>query len=255
MKKQINFKDFIKVAYCETNEERRARYKELGLSDEEIDRLLLELPEGFQAGQKLFTQADVTKFRADERRKVESNLRHQQQPQTQPPVTDPVQGQPPNSQTQQPTQTAGLTPEQIQALVADQVQGAVTTALETQKTQYEQTINTLKSELDNVATLYNTDKQKAYEKRKAEILAELPETVHKLVSGDTIEALEDSFATVKAFIDTTKAEAQTNVTAQEAKKEHDKKVFYTADDGTEYLTVQELTKNLAHLQEWKAKQR
>lgn len=254
---QSKLKELIKLAYCETLEERIARYRQLGLSEDEIDKLVLDLPSGFQKGQKLFTQEDVTKFRNDERRKVEANYKN-----TPPVVTPPVVPNPnPNepvvggqqTPNQIPTPTQGLTQEQIQTMIQNSIAESVKTALETQKVEYESQITGLKQTLDSVSTSYNADKQKAFETRKAQILAELPETVHPLLIGDTIEALETSYNSVKAFVEKTKQEAQTAVTAQEAQKVHSTTVFYKAEDGTEYMSVADLVKNPAHLAEWKTK--
>lgn len=249
----LNFLKSIKLAYCETIEEKVARYRTAGLNEEEIDKLLLELPSGFKAGQKLFTQDDVTKFRNDERRKVESNFRTKPDPivepvvagQTNPPVV-------PNPAPVQVVQPVGLSQEEIQNLVKQSIQSA----LDAQKATYEQEISGLKDSLTNVSNAYTADKQKAFDARKAQILAELPESVHNLVNvqGSDIDALEAQYATVKAFIESTKQEAQTAVTAQVAVQQHAQTVFFKAEDGTEYANVDALVGNIAHLQEWKAKQ-
>lgn len=255
----------VTLGFCETLEEKRARYVELGLSEQEINKLLLEVPENVKAGDKLFTTDDVTKFRQNERRKVEALYKGQQplQQQTQQPVDNQQQqyqfNQDLQQQQQQPTQqlqtgVAQQTPSLSQEAVSKLVEESIAKALEAREQAHQQELKAIKDNLTSVQSAYDADKKKMFENRLQEIKAELPEDVHKLLTGDTLEALETSYTTIKGFVEKAKQEAQATVTASVQKEEHDKQVFYKAEDGTEYADINALVTNPAHLAEWKSKQ-
>jgi hypothetical protein len=245
MKNVLNLKYVF--AKCEelTAEERQAKLIELGFSEDDIAKLSLELPKDFKAGDRLFLQNDLTKARNDERRKVEGNLRHKD-PQTPPPVVQT----PANTDPANPVQVnQGLTQEAVQKLIQESVSQALTQA----QTANQEVVSQLQQQLEAVNNDIKTKEQKALDKLKASLLAQLPEDVHSLLNGTNEEELTTSFNLIKGFVDKTTEEAKNAVATEEKAKEVAKTIFYKAEDGTEYKTVTELTANPAHLQEFKQK--
>ena len=228
------------LGHCdEALDAKLATWRAAGLTEDDIDKLLINIPKGvmdtLKSGDKLFTQTEMTKARNDVRRQVESNNKHKTKNQTTPEEEDEDEEDEDTTQTPTPkpkAKTSRVSEIDIKNLVADAIREATQPLLD-KNTQLEQ-------QLTNVHDSLKTDKQKAYDKRKAELLAQLPEETHALLTGKDIEALEASFATVKSFVDKTVQEAKASVSAEVQTKEKDKAVIYKAKDGTEFFNINDI---------------
>jgi hypothetical protein len=263
MKTLLNLNAFV-LSFCdeETLEQRIERYREMGLSEEEIAKLTLQLPSGYKPGDRLFTQKDLTKARQDERRKVEGNLKYRRDVQlVDDDDDDDVDDEPVTSKQRRQKQTKTLQPQagqlNIQELLqAPEAQEFLTSLVQNATADLQAKLSKAEEEAKQAREAIEADRKKAFEKRKGELLADLPEDVHTLLVGNTIEEIEASYKTVKAFVDKTLQEAQASKAAAEAVK--NKTVFFKSQDGTEFASAAEMMAHPDHakyFEEFKASKR
>lgn len=256
---KFNLPKFL-IAHCdetqETPEERIQRLKDAGLTDAEITKLGLNIPDNvlttLQSGQRLFTQEDLTKARKTERQRVEGNLKYKK---NQPPVTDEADDEEDEEDEVEDTpvvkpkskSTKMKVGESVIPLQTFDVQAEIAKALEP----FQAIINTQKQQIESLSTDISTDKEKKVATHKASLLSQLPEQAHTLLTGSTIEELDASFAQLTAFISST---TKTSKAQNAAGRLVDQRTVFTAKDGKKFTRMEDLVmpENTEYLAEYKA---
>lgn len=239
------------IAFCdETPEARIQRLQEAGLTDEEITKLGLNIPENIlstlQSGQRLFTQEDLTKARKTERQRVEGNLKYKK-PQTTPPVEEEIDD---DDEFEEVDPTPAPKPKKMktgQSTPLIDFQAEIAKVLEP----FQAVIEEQKQKIDSLTTDLQADKQKKVADHKASLLSKLPETAQGLLTGNTIEELDASFAQISAFISATTHSAKAHNAAGSLTST---KAVYKAKDGKEFARMEDLVmpENAQYLAEYKA---